>query len=261
VIEYNYMNTFFDTKIAQKYKSSSQKIRVMSESWTEENIICPNCGSILNSLDNNTKVSDFLCKKCFENYEQKASKNKFKKKVLSSEYFALVKRLKSLDKPHFFFLHYLEENYLVNDFFVVPKYFFIPEIIEKRKALSEKAKRSGWVGSYILFSKIPNSGKIYYIEDGREFSKKEILRKWRKTAFLKNIKKDELKGWILDIMNCIDAIDKKEFSLQDVYKFEKDLAFIHPDNKHIKDKIRQQLQFLRDKGYLNFISRGKYGLI
>jgi type II restriction enzyme len=32
----------------------------------------------------------------------------------------------------------------VNNFFVIPKYFFIPEIIEKRKPLSETAKRAGW---------------------------------------------------------------------------------------------------------------------
>ena len=34
----------------------------------------------------------------------------------------------------------------------------------------------------------------------------------------------------------------------------------HPENKHVKDKIRQQLQFLRDKGYLKFLDRGKYRL-
>jgi type II restriction enzyme len=47
----------------------------------------------------------------------------------------------------------------------VPKYFFVSEIIEKRKPLSITARRAGWTGSNILFSKIPNSGKIYYIED------------------------------------------------------------------------------------------------
>ena len=35
---------------------------------------------------------------------------------------------------------------------------------------------------------------------------------------------------------------------------------MHPENKHIKDKIRQQLQFLRDRGYLKFINKGKYKL-
>ena len=55
---------------------------------------------------------------------------------------------------------------------------------------------------------------------------------------------------ILDIMNCIDKLKKTEFILQDVYAFDKILSKKHSENKHIKDKIRQQLQFLRDKGYL-----------
>lgn len=62
-------------------------------------------------------------------------------------------------------------------------------------------------------------------------------------------------------MNCIDSLNKKEFSLQEVYNFESDLMVIHPENKHIKDKIRQQLQFLRDKNYLKFTSLGKYKLL
>ncbi|HDT15115.1 MAG TPA: hypothetical protein ENN55_02790 [Firmicutes bacterium] len=35
---------------------------------------------------------------------------------------------------------------------------------------------------------------------------------------------------------------------------------IHPENRNIKPKIRQQLQFLRDKGYLYFEGKGRYVL-
>ena len=254
------MNLLLNQNLLKSYTNNSQKIRVISELWTGENIFCPNCGNKIKNLENNKKVSDFLCEKCFENYEQKASQKKFQGKVISSEYKTIVARLLSKSKPHFFFLHYLIKNYSVNDFFVVPKYFFVPEIIEKRKALSENARRKGWIGSYILFSKIPDSGKIYYIENGKEFSKKEILTKWQKTEFLKEIKKSDARGWIFDIMNCIDALHKKECTLQDVYAFENDLATIHPENKNIKPKIRQQLQFLRDKGYLEFLGEGLYKL-
>ncbi|MFH1894677.1 MAG: hypothetical protein ABH813_02150, partial [Patescibacteria group bacterium] len=57
-----------------------------------------------------------------------------------------------------------------------------------------------------------------------------------------------------------DKLGKKEFTLNDMYLFEKALNKLHPENKHIKDKIRQQLQILRDKGYLDFVSRGFYRL-
>jgi type II restriction enzyme len=62
-------------------------------------------------------------------------------------------------------------------------------------------------------------------------------------------------------MSCIEKIKSKEFTLNEVYGFETILSRKHPDNKHIKDKIRQQLQILRNNGYLEFLSRGKYKII
>lgn len=155
---------------------------------------------------------------------------------------------------------YLLEFLSVNDFFVIPKHFFVSEVIERRKPLGENAQRAGWVGSNILFSKIPKAGRIFYVENGNIIDKQDVLDKWQKTVFLKQVKQIEAKGWILDIMNCIDALNKKEFTLDDVYAFEHDLSLLHPNNNNIKPKIRQQLQFLRDKGYLEFIEAGKYRL-
>lgn len=61
-------------------------------------------------------------------------------------------------------------------------------------------------------------------------------------------------------MRCIEKIGKRKFSLDDVYAFECEFSTLHPNNKHIKDKIRQQLQILRDRGFLKFVSRGEYQL-
>jgi Dam-replacing HTH domain len=41
-----------------------------------------------------------------------------------------------------------------------------------------------------------------------------------------------------------------EFTNEDVYAFARELEQLHPGNRHIKDKIRQQLQLLRDTGFL-----------
>jgi len=38
------------------------------------------------------------------------------------------------------------------------------------------------------------------------------------------------------------------------------IAEFSSENKNIKPKIRQQLQFLRDKNYIEFIEAGKYRL-
>lgn len=75
------------------------------------------------------------------------------------------------------------ESMDVNNFFVVPKYFFIPGIIEKRKPLADTAKRAGWVGANILFFKIPKAGQVFYIEDGKEIKKQDVIAKWQKTVF------------------------------------------------------------------------------
>ncbi|WP_084169035.1 hypothetical protein [Hellea balneolensis] len=66
------------------------------------------------------------------------------------------------------------------------------------------------------------------------------------------------KGWVLDVLNCVEEIDQAEFTLDDVYKFENYLSELHPENNHAKPKIRQQLQVLRDSGILEFLGRGHY---
>lgn len=254
------MNLTLNKNLGINYSNKTQQIRVISEDWVLNQIYCPNCGNIkIEEYVNNKPVADFYCKKCNEDFELKSKNGKISKTIPAGAYSKMIERINSITKPNFFFMCYLE-SLNVNDFFVVPKHFFISEIIEKRKPLKNTARRAGWIGSNILFSKIPKAGKIFYIENGKELDKKDVLEKWQKTVFLKQIKKVDAKGWILDIMNCIDFLNKKDFTLQDLYVFEQDLSTIHPENKNIKPKIRQQLQFLRDKGYLEFIEAGKYRL-
>ena len=56
----------------------------------------------------------------------------------------------------------------------------------------------------------------------------------------------------------MDLIPSTTFKLEDVYAFENTLKIKYPNNNYIKDKIRQQLQILRDKGVIEFVSRGIY---
>lgn len=107
---------------------------------------------------------------------------------------------------------------------------------------------------------IPQTGKIFFVKDKQIEPKEKVLADWKKTLFLREEKEIKAKGWLLDVMVCVDKIGHNNFSLDDVYNFENELSKKHPDNRHIKDKIRQQLQVLRDKGYLEFTSRGNYQL-
>lgn len=255
------MQLQLETKLADSYKSQSQKIRVLTESWIDKEAYCPNCGYFeIDKYENNRPVADFFCSNCKEDYELKSKKDAVGAKIVDGAYRTMLERLQDTHNPNFFLLNYSPANFEIVNFLVIPKHFFVPDIIEKRKPLSQTARRAGWIGCNILLGHIPQAGKIFFIKDKQVEPKENVLAEWKKTLFLREEKVISAKGWLLDIMRCIEKIDKREFMLVDVYAFENELSKSHPDNRHVKDKIRQQLQVLRDKGYIDFVSRGYYRL-
>lgn len=68
------------------------------------------------------------------------------------------------------------------------------------------------------------------------------------------------RGWTLDVLNAVRSLGKTEFDLAEVYKSDGKLAKLHPANRHVREKIRQQLQVLRDLGLLEFLGDGEYRL-
>jgi len=253
------MKLTFGLRLADTYKSQSQKVRVLTESWVGSQIFCPNCGYLnIDKYPNNQPVADFYCSNCHEDYELKSKQKDIGSKIVDGAYRTMMERLQGNTTPNLFLLSYNLVDFKVSNFLVVPKHFFIPEIIEKRKPLSPTARRAGWVGCNISLQSVPSSGKIFFIKNRIIEPKERVLSEWKKTLFLREEKEVSAKGWLLDIMRCIEKLGRYEFTLNDVYAFEDELCKFHPENKHIKDKIRQQLQFLRDKGYLEFIERGIY---
>ena len=71
----------------------------------------------------------------------------------------------------------------------------------------------------------------------------------------------EKRGWTLDVLQVVQSLSKLEFTLTDVYAHAAALAKLHPHNAHARDKIRQQLQVLRDLGLLAFLGSGSYHLL
>lgn len=256
------MHLELEKKLAIPYKNASQKIRVLTEGWVKSEGYCPSCGnSYLEQYSNNKPVADFFCKKCGEDFELKSKNNGLGKKIVDGAYRTMLNRLADVHNPNFFLLNYNLSTYQVVNFFVIPKHFFIPDIIEKRSPLSVTARRAGWIGCNILLNKIPEVGRIFLIKNKQVEPRDSVCSIWQKTLFLRKEKKIDSRGWILDVMRCIELIRKKGFTLADVYKFESMLAKQHPENSHIKDKIRQQLQFLRDRNYIQFTGKGEYRII
>jgi type II restriction enzyme len=125
--------------------------------------------------------------------------------------------------------------------------------------LAATARRAGWIGSNILIGRVPESGKIHIVQNGVVREKELVLQEWQKTLFLRS-ESLETRGWLLDVMKCVESIGKRDFTLDEVYAFDRKLGERYPDNQNVRPKIRQQLQYLRDRGFIEFVSRGNYRL-
>lgn len=69
---------------------------------------------------------------------------------------------------------------------------------------------------------------------------------------------DTLSGWRLDTFNVVSKIPANIFKLEQAYAYKQHLQELHPENRNVEAKIRQQLQELRDLGLIEFIDRGVY---
>lgn len=242
------------------YSGPTQNARVLSESWILSWGFCPNCGQGgLDRFQNNNPGADFSCRTCKEVFELKCKNGQFGPRILDGAFRSMQERLLSDATPNLMLMTYNIRELAVRNLFVVPKHFFTPELIQERKPLPATARRAGWIGCNILLKDIPESGRVFMIRDGRRVNKDEILTNWQRTLFLKE-QAVTGRGWLIEVMRCIDTIGRPEFSLDEIYAFEPRLCARYPENNHVRPKIRQQLQVLRDSGYLEFQGRGQYRL-
>lgn len=242
------------------YISGSQTARALTESWIAGAMYCPNCGNDrLTQFPANLPVADFYCPRCNDQYEIKSQKKRFGNKIANGAYLTKLQRLNSDTSPNLILLTYNPQASEVENLIAIPKRYFVSSIVEERKPLAPTARRAGWIGSNILIGNIPESGKISLIRNRVVIPRNEVIAQWKKTAFLE---KETLsaRGWLVETMRCIESLDKPNFSLEEVYSFESQLQRLYPENNNVKPKIRQQLQFLRDNGYLDFVGNGQYRL-
>ncbi len=187
------------------FTSGSQNARVWTERWVADWIYCPNCGNPkINQFPANLPVADFFCPSCQDQYELKSQKKAFSAKVADGSFSKKQERLASSSSPNLLLLNYDLAERSVRSICVIPKHFFVPEIIEKRKPLKPTARRAGWVGSNILFSRIPNSGRIFVVREGELQSKESVLTQWQRTLFLRD-EGLETRGWLIEVMNCVEV--------------------------------------------------------
>lgn len=161
--------------------------------------------------------------------------------------------------PNLFALHYQPEAWQVRNVFLVPRFAFPLTSIERRNPLGQHARRAGWVGCNILLYRIPADARIPIVLDGAPQDPSDVRERYRQLNPLAKLTVEK-RGWTLEVLNVVRSLAKNEFTLSEVYAFESDLARLHPGNRHVRDKIRQQLQVLRKLEILEFLAPGSYRL-
>lgn len=242
------------------YSSGSQNARAWTEAWVSAWTYCPHCGNArIASFPTNSPLADFYCVACNEEFELKSQKGKFGARVVDGAFKTKCERLAASNNPNLLLMNYDLKSLSVVNLFIVPKHFFVRDIIQERKPLAPTARRVGWIGSNILLNRVPDSGKIHIVQNGLVRDKELVLAEWQRTLFLRQ-ESPETRGWLLDVMKCVESLGKREFTLDEVYAFDRHLGGLYPGNQNVRPKIRQQLQYLRDRGYIEFVSRGNYRL-
>ncbi|MEO0893162.1 MAG: DpnI domain-containing protein [Pseudomonadota bacterium] len=243
------------------FVSASQTARVETEEWAARHMFCPNCGNPnLTSFEANRPVADFFCDGCGNEFELKSQSRAFGRKVADGAYYTKMERLAEDKSPNLILLQYDRGLREVVNLKVVPSFFFVASAIERRRPLGPNARRAGWIGSNIRLDKIPLVGQIPVISDRFIRTKSTVLEEWSDLKYVDK-KFGEARGWLISVMKCVEDLGPEEFSLAEVYAFEKELAALFPNNNNVRPKIRQQLQVLRDNGFLQFTSRGRYKLL
>jgi type II restriction enzyme len=177
-------------------------------------------------------------------------------------------------------MRYALATWEVRDLLLIPSFMFSESAVIKRKPLAATARRAGWVGCNIDLHRIAPEARIAIVTGSQIAPAAEVRAQYKRVKPLKDISVTQ-RGWTLDVLNAVRRLVSEgralrapkfgkmgtritrpsdSFTTTDAYAFTRELEKLHPDNRHVKDKIRQQLQVLRDLGLLSHIERGVWRL-
>jgi type II restriction enzyme len=243
-----------------RYKSASQRARVGTESWGAANFFCPACESPhLRSAPQGTAAIDYVCPSCESPFQLKSQSKPLGTRIVDAAYSEMKRAILEDRTPNLFVLHYELDTWAVRTVLLVPHFAFALSALEKRPPLAPTARRAGWVGCNILLDKIPVHARIPVVSEGMPQTSQQVRASYNRLRPLEKLQVEK-RGWTLDVLQVLQALGKLEFTLADVYAHADALAKLHPNNRHVRDKIRQQLQVLRDFGLLDFLGGGSYRL-
>jgi type II restriction enzyme len=251
------MDLDFDRRLGQAYRSGAQRIRRMSEDWFARQMYCAACGNTaLQPHPNNARGNDFFCTACPAQYELKSGKSALGPTVPDGAYDTMVRRLEQQGGgPHLALLQYCPDRLCVRDLVLVPAPLLTKDMIVRRPPLGPAARRAGWVGCNIRIGDVPAAGRISVIQNGEAAPPARIVAGMRRAAAVGGSL--ETRSWLVETLRCIDQLGR-DFTLAELYAFEPAFRTRFPSNRHIRPKLRQQLQRLRDAGLIAFLGAGRY---
>lgn len=249
-----------DTSFADAYTSQTQRSRVLSEAWFQLNGYCLSCESDrLRAVAANTKATDFVCPICNQNYELKAFRTRPKRSLVDGAYTALMARVLNGSVPTLMMLE-RNDDWEIQSLIAIHHLFLTPSVIERRKPLSVTARRAGWVGCNIRLDLISPDAQVEIVKRGRPNEPRLVREAFQRFGQLSKIKPAS-RGWTTLTLRAIRTLNGDSFTLDSLYGREEMFTGVYPGNKNIRAKIRQQLQVLRDLGYITFQGKGAYSLV
>lgn len=248
-------------ELSAGYTSRSQRARVVTEDWAERELYCPACtANHLLRHPHNRAVSDFRCDRCEAEFQLKAKAGKFGPSVSNSAFAKKMEAIAAGRVPNYVFLSYTPNLTNVTGGFVVPGHFITASVVQRRRPLRDTARRRGWVGSNLLIGLLPRDARVWFAENSSPRSAENVRREWSRFQFLQD-KSPKDRRWMSDVLAALGEIGKTRFRLADVYAYEPRLARLHPENRNVRPKIRQQLQQLRDRGLVRFLGQAEYEIV
>jgi type II restriction enzyme len=248
-------------ELGVQYRNGTQRARVITEDWVHQNLYCIACSS--NKLQReraNARALDFRCVECNGLYELKGSSRTIAGRLPDGAYNAMVATMNVGRTPHLLAMHYDNVLWKVANLIAIPGFVLTPSTIHCRRPLAPTARRAGWVGCDILLSRMPADARVSIVKDGTPAPRKLVREQFAKLKPFSNLSLPQ-SGWTLDVLNVVRKLGKQEFSLAELQVHQAELQRLHPENMHVAEKVRQQLQVLRDMGLLTFVNnRGIYRL-
>ncbi len=254
------MNLQMEPRVALGFTSASQIVRRVTEHWGALNLYCAACPSDgVEATPANTKAVDYRCGGCGAGYQLKAGRGWSEARIPDAGYEAMIGAIRAGGTPNLLVLQY-SADWKVRNLLLVPSFFFTESAIERRSPLAATARRAGWIGCNILLSAIAADGKLRLVADSVESPALAVRNQYNHVRALSQLKPD-VRGWTLDVLRIVRRLNRATFNLADVYRYEIELAALHPQNQNVRAKIRQQLQVLRDMGFIRFEGQGEYTVV